>query len=81
MIAFTRNMWTVRDLMHLLQLDTIALAQAAGVEPTVVEAIAELRYTPSFEHRLRISAVLGVNRSQIIWGHAAAVDHSIRFVG
>ena len=80
MIALTRNVWTVEDLMHRLQLDTVRLSEVTGVDLKVVEAIVQLRYTPSLQDRLRISAVLGVDRRQIIWGHIAAVDHDIRLV-
>ena len=65
MIALTRNVWTVEDLMSRLQLDVDRLAEVTGVDAKVVEAIVQLRYTPSLQDRLRISAVLGVDRSQI----------------
>ena len=80
MIALTRNVWTVEDLMRRLQLDSAQLAAVAGVDARIVEAIVELRYTPSLQHRLRISAVLGVDQRQIIWGHVNAVDHDVRLL-
>jgi hypothetical protein len=51
------------------------LVAASGLDRRVVEAIAASRYTPSPEQRRRLAAALGVAPEQIVWGHAAPVEH------
>jgi len=51
------------------------LTQAALLEPKVVEAIIQGRYTPSPEQRRRLASALGVEPAAIVWGHTAPVEH------
>ena len=57
------------------QLDLPGLVAAAGLEPRVVEAIVEGRYTPSPQQRERLAAALGVSTGEIAWGHVNPVEH------
>jgi transcriptional regulator with XRE-family HTH domain len=51
------------------------LVEATGIERRVVEAIINIRYTPSPQQRQRLAAALGVAPEQITWGHQAQVQH------
>ena len=51
------------------------LVAATGLDKRVVEAIVHGRYTPSPEQRQRLSAALGADPEQVVWGHAAQVSH------
>jgi hypothetical protein len=51
------------------------LVDRAGLEKKIVEAIAANRYTPSPQQRQRLAAALGVAPQQVVWGHAAPVEH------
>jgi ribosome-binding protein aMBF1 (putative translation factor) len=51
------------------------LTERSELDCKIVEAIASNRYTPSPEQRLRLATVLGVAREQIVWGHAAPIEH------
>jgi hypothetical protein len=56
----------------------VGLAELVGhsrLDGKIVEAIAANRYTPSPEQRKRLAAALGVDLEQIVWGHAAPVEH------
>jgi hypothetical protein len=52
-----------------------ALANAAGLDRKVLDAIAAGRYTPSPEQRRRVAAALGVEPDAVHWGHTNAVEH------
>jgi hypothetical protein len=52
-----------------------ALVAATALDGTVVQAIAECRYTPSPEQRRRLCAALGVGVDEVVWGHRALVAH------
>ena len=51
------------------------LVAASELEPRVVEAILQGRYTPSPQQRKRLSAALGIGTEQVAWGHLAEVQH------
>lgn len=51
------------------------LVEASRVEKRVVLAIANGRYTPSPEQRLRLAAVLNVSVDEIAWGHITQISH------
>jgi hypothetical protein len=56
----------------LLLADVIA---ASKLEPRVVEAILQGRYTPSPQQRESLAAAFGVASGQITWGHVVPVEH------
>jgi hypothetical protein len=56
-------------------LDAKRLAEKAGLDERRVRAIVEGRWTPSPAERDRISAVFGLGREQIAWGHSTPVSH------
>jgi hypothetical protein len=51
------------------------LVERSALEERVVKAIAEARYTPGPEQRLRVAGALGVEVNQVAWGHTAPVAH------
>ena len=53
----------------------IPLAQAAGLDRKLVEAIIHGNFTASPEQRQRLAAAIGVPVDEIAWGHAIAVQH------
>jgi ribosome-binding protein aMBF1 (putative translation factor) len=66
---------TVAEWLAERGLGLAVLAEAAGLDDRVVEAIARCRYTPSPEQRRRLAAALGVDPEQVAWGHLAQVEH------
>ncbi len=56
-------------------LDLPKLVAASGLEPRVVEAIVQGRYTPSPQQRERLAASLGITADEIAWGHTTPVEH------
>jgi transcriptional regulator with XRE-family HTH domain len=62
--------WMVERGMSLA--DVVAASQ---LEPRVVEAIAQGRYTPSPDQRQRLADALNVASDRIAWGHVAPVEH------
>jgi hypothetical protein len=55
--------------------DVAGLTERSGLDRRIVEAIAANRYTPSPQQRQRLAAALGVVPEQVVWGHAATVEH------
>jgi ribosome-binding protein aMBF1 (putative translation factor) len=56
----------------------IALAElvsASGMDERVVKAIVNCRWTPSPEDRRRLAAALGVETTQVAWGHQTQISH------
>jgi hypothetical protein len=51
------------------------LLSASALDPKIVVAIIEGRYTPSPAQRQRLAQALGVEVSQIAWGHTNEVQH------
>jgi hypothetical protein len=51
------------------------LIERSGVNGKIIAAIASNRYTPSPQQRQRLAAAVGVALEEIIWGHAAPVEH------
>jgi hypothetical protein len=49
--------------------------ERSGLDGKIVEAIVSNRYTPSPQQRQRLAAAVGVALEQIVWGHAAPVEH------
>jgi|COG998Drversion2_1049125.scaffolds.fasta_scaffold2088201_1 plasmid maintenance system antidote protein VapI len=70
MITFPRTVHKVVELMEDLEVSQKELIDSTGMDDKVVDAVVHQRYTPSPEQRDRVSAVFGVTRHQIIWGHA-----------
>ena len=51
------------------------LIAASKLEPRIVEAIVQGRYTPSPQQRECIASALGIAPDQISWDHANPVEH------
>jgi hypothetical protein len=66
---------TVAEWMAERQLSLAKVVESSGLDERVVDAICHLRYTPSPQQRQRIAAALGVEMSQIAWGHENQVRH------
>ena len=52
-----------------------ALLAATALEPKILDAILQGRYTPSPQQRRRVAAALGLAPEQIAWGHTNEVQH------
>ena len=57
------------------RIDVRQFAERSGVEETRVMAILLGRWTPSPEERDAISAVFGLTRDKIAWGHKTPIQH------
>jgi hypothetical protein len=66
---------TVAELCQNLGIDSQELSRRSGVEHTRVIAILMRRWTPSPREREQISAVFGVAKDDVVWGHATPVQH------
>jgi hypothetical protein len=66
---------TVTDWMAERGLALEELLAASALEKKVLQAIIDGRYTPSPQQRRRLTAALGVNPEQVLWGHTTQVDH------
>ncbi len=66
---------TLRQWMAELGLSVAEVAEAASLDPKVVEAVAASRYTTSPQQRQRIAAAIGVSADEIQFGQTVAVDH------
>lgn len=51
------------------------LVAATGLDEKLVNAIIKGNHIPSPLQRQRLSAVLGVSKDDISWGHAVPVEH------
>jgi hypothetical protein len=51
------------------------LIERSALDCKIIEAIAANRYTPSPQQRQRLAAAVGVALEQIVWGHAAPIEH------
>ncbi len=51
------------------------LIEVSGLDGKIIEAIASNRYTPSPQQRQRLAGAVGVALEEIVWGHAAPVEH------
>jgi hypothetical protein len=51
------------------------LVSRCSLDKKVLQAIIVGRYTPSPEQRRRVAAALGIDPSEVIWGHTTQVDH------
>ncbi|MCI0461331.1 MAG: helix-turn-helix transcriptional regulator [Gemmataceae bacterium] len=56
-------------------LSTEQLRAASALDPRVLDAILQGRYTPSPQQRQKVAAALGVEPAQVAWGHTAPVEH------
>jgi ribosome-binding protein aMBF1 (putative translation factor) len=71
-------MSTMKSAAHWMTDRGLSLAQliaASKLEPRIVEAIVQGRYTPSPEQRERLAAALGISTAEISWDHANPVEH------
>jgi hypothetical protein len=66
---------TLAEWMAECGVDLSELIDRSGLDAKTVEAIVANRYTPSPQQRQRLAAVLGVALEQIVWGHAAPIEH------
>ena len=66
---------SVSDLCQEHKIDFKELAERAGLEEGRVLAIALGRWTPSPAERDKVSAVFGLSREQIAWGHKTPIQH------
>jgi hypothetical protein len=66
---------TVEELCAERGIDARRLAELALIDEQRVLAIFLGRWTPSPQERDRISAVFGLNRDQIAWGHKTPIQH------
>jgi len=69
------QLWVVRDLMAERGLSREQLIARSGLEPRVVDAILEGRYTPSPQQRKRLAEVLETVPEAIAWGHVNPIAH------
>ena len=69
------NLASLDELCREKTLDARQLAQKAGIDEQRALAIMEGRWTPSPQERDRISAVFGLTREQIAWGHKNPIAH------
>ena len=51
------------------------LIAASGLDAKQVKAIVSGNFTPSPQQRQRLAAAVGVDVSEISWGHAVPVEH------
>jgi hypothetical protein len=51
------------------------LLAASALDAKVLQAMVAGRYTPSPEQRRRVAAALGVEPTQVAWGHTTPVEH------
>jgi len=56
------------------KLSVSELVEISKLQPQVVEAILQGRYTPSPPQRETLAKALGVSVEQIAWGHVAPVE-------
>jgi hypothetical protein len=66
---------TVRELMVERGVDIAQVAERSGLDPRVVTAIVEGRYTTAPRQRLRLAQALAAAPEEIQWGSAVSVDH------
>jgi lambda repressor-like predicted transcriptional regulator len=65
---------TISEWLSARGMSLAALAESAGLEPRIVEAIALGRYTSSPQQRQRLADALGVSPDEVRWGQAVPVD-------
>jgi hypothetical protein len=65
----------VDELCVEFQIDVRRLSERSGIEETRVMAIVLGRWTPSPDERDAISAVFGLTRDRIAWGHKTPIQH------
>jgi cyanate lyase len=66
---------TVEQLCQAHQFTIGMLAQRTGLDETRVAAIVLGRWTPSPAERSKIATALGVEASEISWGHKTPIQH------
>lgn len=74
-MAFMSTTKTVNDLCKEHNITADELAERSGLDRQRVLAIIEGRWTPSPQERDRVSAVFGVPKDQITWGHKTPIQH------
>jgi transcriptional regulator with XRE-family HTH domain len=57
------------------ELTVVELADRSGLELSRVQAIVLGRWTPSPSERQQIAKVLGVEASDVSWGHKTPIQH------
>ncbi len=66
---------SVHDLCVENKITVEQIAERSGLDPGRVQAILLGRWTPSPRERDRISAVFGISREDISWGHKTPIQH------
>ena len=66
---------SVAELCGQQQVDLDTLVEKSGLDRSRVQAIVEGRWTPSPSERKSIAAVLGVEPTEITWGHKTPIQH------
>lgn len=72
MITISRSVRSVAEVMKDNEVGLEELIERTGIDDKVVVAIVRQQYTPAPDQRDALCDVLGVFRSQVIWGHALA---------
>ena len=66
---------TVAELCGQQQIDLDTLVEKSGLDRSRVQAIVEGRWTPSPSERKSIAEALGVEPTEITWGHKTPIQH------
>lgn len=66
---------SVAELCGQRQVDVDTLVEKSGLDRSRVQAIVEGRWTPSPGERKSIAAALGVEPTDITWGHKTPIQH------
>ena len=77
MIAIKRTRFRISELMDEFGVGLDDMARSTGVDESVLEAMADQRYTPSLDQRKRVARMFGLRCDQIMWGHATLVQSHI----
>ena len=66
---------TVAEWMLVRNVDVHILAESAGLDPKVAQAITERRYTASPKQRERLARALGVAPESVQWANNGQVEN------
>jgi len=65
----------IATLMERVAMTLDGLVDASGLDKRTVQSIVAGQYTPSPDQRQRLADALGVERTEIAWGHTVEVQH------
>ncbi|MEX2186648.1 MAG: hypothetical protein WD875_07640 [Pirellulales bacterium] len=77
MITIARSVRSVAEVMEDNEVGFDELVERTEIDERIVQAIVHQWYTPRPDQRDRVCAVLGVRRSQVMWGHAIVPEPHI----